>query len=140
MAPATKAAQQERRRHAILYVYEELGSPPEELWDGPGGAVAAIMQWLQLKKGADPRPVRQTLKRYVAGDSLTDYKGSTQKLSLGEALIGADCLERGTGREQAAIIISKTSGARTRAWRSRASPPTPSARASITWAARGRGA
>ena len=73
VAPSAKAAQQERRRQAILYVYEELGSPPEELWDGPGGAVAAIMQWLQLKKGADPRPVRQTLERYVAGDSLTDY-------------------------------------------------------------------
>ena len=46
------------------------------------------------------------MRRYVAGEDLTQWKGGKQKLSSGEALIAADCLARGLGREQTAYTVS----------------------------------
>ena len=59
-------AQEERRRQAIVYKFEELGAPPEEQWSGPGGTLAEIRKWLGLHCDADVRPIKQVLQRHVA--------------------------------------------------------------------------
>ena len=100
-------AQEERRRQAIVYKFEELGAPPEEQWSGPGGTLAEIRKWLGLHCDADVRPIKQVLQRHVAGESLRKpNSGRRQKLSHGEALVAADCMERGKGRAQAAYIVT----------------------------------
>ena len=94
-----KAVKQERQRQAIIVKYELLQSPTEDKWDGRGGTVALIAQWLDKSAGTDVRFIRRTLERHVAGEALAQWKGALQKLSHGEALIAADCLARGLGRE-----------------------------------------
>ena len=38
--------QEERRRQAVIFKYEQLGRPQQEMWDGLGGTVAQIRAWL----------------------------------------------------------------------------------------------
>ena len=49
--------QEERRRQAVVYKYEQLGRPQQEIWHGLGGTVAQIRAWLGLSAGADCRTV-----------------------------------------------------------------------------------
>ena len=63
-------AQEERRRQAIVWKYEQLGSPPQELWRGPGGTLSIIRVWLELPYTADVRPIERVLERHVEGQPL----------------------------------------------------------------------
>jgi hypothetical protein len=101
------AAQEELRRLMIVHKFESLHSPPEEMWDGPGGTVSKIAQWLELPPNKDRRPIRRTLERHVNGDELANHGGGrAQSLTLGESLVAADCLRRGFAEEQAAYMVS----------------------------------
>ena len=57
--------------------------------------------------------ITTVLKRYLNAEPLA-YHGGGQapKLSHTEALVVADCVERGTGQEQAAYIIGKRRAAK----------------------------
>jgi len=110
--PATSArdpAMEEMRRQAIVFKFRLMGEPAQEHWQGPGGTLARIRQWLDMPYTADVRPIAKVLNRYLEGDSLTAYGncgGRNRKLTHGEALVAADCLARNMGREQAAYVVS----------------------------------
>jgi len=100
---------EEMRRQAIVFKFRLMGEPAQEHWQGPGGTLARIRQWLDMPYTADVRPIAKVLNRYLEGDSLTAYGncgGRNRKLTHGEALVAADCLARNMGREQAAYVVS----------------------------------
>ena len=99
--------EEEQRRQAIVFHYKKLHSPPESMWDGPGGTVAKIADAIKLGKGKDRRPIRRTLERYVAGKPLVTHGGGrTPVLTHGEALVATEILESGFALEQAAYMVT----------------------------------
>ena len=101
------AAAEELRRQMIVHKFEKLGSPPEEMWDGPGGTVSKIWAWLELDPKGDRRPLRRTLERHVNGEPLAVHGGGgAPKLTHGESLIATNILERGLAVEQAAYMVT----------------------------------
>eukprot|EP00966_Prymnesium_polylepis_P325672 7381645-Prymnesium_polylepis.1 len=120
-APAKAAVQhrdteQERRRpEAIVFRFVQLGEPPEELWRH--GTLSDIGEFIDLEPDKygkhDYRPIKTVLRHYLNEEPLAWHGGGrAPKLSHGEALVAADCLERGTGREQASYILSKRHAAK----------------------------
>ena len=84
----------------MVFRYEKLGRPPQELWDGVGGTVMQIRDWLELPAGADCRFIKTVLERHPEGEALSQYNqsGRKPKLTEGESRVAADCLERGLAR------------------------------------------
>ena len=105
------AKQEARQRDGYIYWYAKMGDTPTELWHGHRGTLRTIFDRMELKPDAsghrDYRPIQVVLERFLNDEPLK-YHGGGQapKLSHGEALVAADCIERGTGREQAAHIIT----------------------------------
>ena len=101
------AGQQARRRAVIIWKYVELGCPAKKWWEGRGGTLAKISEFLEQKEGTDRRPILEVLSKYVDGkQQLKSRRGIQQKLTHGETQIVADALERGHGKEMAAFIVS----------------------------------
>ena len=101
------AAQDKRRRHAIVMRFIDLGSPAKDTWDGPDGVVHDIRKWLGMRCNANIAPIRQVLDRHVAGELLVKPRsGRKPKLTKGEALIATHSLEAGKGRAQAAHDVT----------------------------------
>ena len=99
--------EEELRRGMIVRKFKELGSPPEAMWYGPAGTVKLIADWLELPGTVDRRPIRRTLVRHVAGESLATHSGGrTCSLTHGEALVAAEALQRGLSEEQSAFVAS----------------------------------
>uniref|UniRef100_A0A7S0Q399 Uncharacterized protein n=1 Tax=Coccolithus braarudii TaxID=221442 RepID=A0A7S0Q399_9EUKA len=65
--------QQERRRQAIVWKFEELGSPASELWHGSDGTIAKIRKWLDLPWHANLKSIEQVLQRHCEGVALTAF-------------------------------------------------------------------
>ena len=105
--PRRTSVEEEQRREQIVRHFEHLLSPPEEMWDGEGGTVARIAKLMGMKRGQDRRPLRRTLQRHVDGKPLASHGGGPEpSLTHGEALVVADCFERGFSQEQAAYTVS----------------------------------
>ena len=91
----------------MVWKFVEMGSPPEDKWSGPGGVLAEIRKLLGWHYNRDVAPIRTLLRRHLNDEPLVKPRaGRPAKLTQGEALIGADCLESGKGRGQAAHQVS----------------------------------
>ena len=100
-------AQQERSRQLMVWKFVDMGSPPEDKWSGTGGVLAEIRKLLGWHYNRDVAPIRTLLRRHLNDEPLVKPRaGRPAKLTQGEALIGADCLESGKGRGQAAHQVS----------------------------------
>ena len=97
------------RRVAIVYKYELLGCPPQSEWGKQGGTMRQIADFIGMPESCNYQPVRSVLERHLAGEDILKHRsgqGRPAKLPVGQQLIAADCLRRGTGQEQAAHILS----------------------------------
>ena len=63
--PGTPAEEELRQRLAVR-MFVQRGSPPEDVWDGPGGFIAKIANKLHREKRADLRPIRRAILRHLA--------------------------------------------------------------------------
>jgi len=101
------AAQEERSRQLMIWKFVDMGSLPEDKWSGPGGVLAEIRKLLGWHYNRDVAPIRALLRRHLNDEPLVKPRaGRPAKLTQGEALIGADCLESGKGRGQAAHEVT----------------------------------
>lgn len=95
------------RRQTIIYWYLYYGKPSKSKWGGAGGTLALIRFHLAMPSTADVRWIKRVLQNYVDGEPLAKHGGGRKrKLSRGEALVAAECLERGVGREQTAHVLT----------------------------------
>ena len=97
------------KRVAIIYKYELLDCPPESEWGKHGGTLRQIADHLDMPDPCDYRPIRETLLRHLGEDDVMKTRGGQGRkpiLPHGQQLIAADCLQRGTGQEQAAHILT----------------------------------
>ena len=95
------------QREAIVLKYELLGGPLESEWGRHGGTLRQIADFLEMPELCDYRPIRETLQRHLKGEDIWYTKGGQGRkpaLLHGQMCITADCLPRGTGQEQAALI------------------------------------
>ena len=96
------------QRSAIALKYKSMGCPTSDKWDGHGGTVAIIHEWLP-DASSDRRQIRDVLERYSAGEDLIANRagqGGEQALTQAESLIAYDALRAGRGQDQAACIVS----------------------------------
>ena len=103
------------KRVAIIYKYEQLGCPISDEWGMHGGTLRQIADHLGMPKRCDYRPIRECLERYLADDDVMKPRpgqGRKPVLQRGQQLVAADCLQRGTGQEQAAPRWSISTTAR----------------------------
>ena len=97
------------KRMAVVYFYMTLGCPPETEWGKHGGTLRQIADHLGMPDPCDYTHIRSTLTRHLAGEDIWHNKpgqGRKRKLTKGEALIYADCLKRGHGRDQSTHILN----------------------------------
>ena len=51
-----------------VYWYQQLNCPPESEWGKHGGTLRQIADAFGMPSTCDYRPIRETLRRYLAGD------------------------------------------------------------------------
>lgn len=100
-------AQEDRSRQVMVWLFVKMGSPPEAEWSGPGGVLSEIRKVLGRRHDCNLNRIKAVLRRHINGEPLVKPRsGRPPLLTHGEALIGADCLRSGKGRDQAACILS----------------------------------
>ena len=98
-----------RRREMIVYKYELHECPPESEWGKHSGTLRQIADYLEMPDPCDYTSIRQCLERHLNGQDIWYPKaggGRKRLLTNGEALIAADALKRGHGRDQATHIAN----------------------------------